>query len=79
MSSKNEEAIQSLSFEQAYKQLEETIQKLETGNLPLAEAIALYQQGMTLAKQCNVQLDNAELTVKRLTPGGELEDFDELE
>ena len=53
MSNTIEESGQSLSFEQAYQQLEEIVQKLEAGNLPLAEAIALYQQGMALAQLCN--------------------------
>ena len=77
--SKNEEKIESLSFEQAYYQLEETVQQLEAGNLPLAEAVSLYQRGMALAKQCGVQLDTAELSIKRLAPSGELTDFDEIE
>ena len=75
----NQDDIQNLSFEEAYHQLEETVQKLEAGNLPLERALALYEQGMALAKYCGVQLDNAELTIKRLTPTGELADFDELD
>lgn len=71
--------IEKLTFEQAYQQLEETVQKLEAGNLPLAEAVALYERGMALAKQCGLQLDEAELTVKQLMPTGELVDFEELE
>jgi len=71
--------MQSLSFEDAYNKLEETVQKLEAGNLPLEEALTLYEQGMALAKQCGMQLDKAELTIKRLTPTGELADFDEIE
>lgn len=73
-----ENKMQSLSFEEAYNKLEETVQKLEAGNLPLEDALALYEQGMMLAKQCGVQLDKAELTIKRLTPDGVLADFDEL-
>ena len=73
------ETIKSLSFEEAYKKLEETVEKLEAGNLPLEEALALYEQGMALAKQCGVQLDQAELTLKRLTPTGELADFAGIE
>jgi exodeoxyribonuclease VII small subunit len=71
--------IEKLTFEQAYRQLEETVQKLEAGNLPLAEAVAMYERGMALAKQCGLQLDEAELTVKQLMPTGELVDFEELE
>ncbi len=72
------EDIEQLSFEQTYSQLEETVQKLESGNLPLAEAITLYEQGMVLAQQCGIRLDEAELTIKKLTPSGELEPFDDI-
>lgn len=73
----NQIEIESLTFEQAYRELEETVQKLEAGNLPLEEALALYQRGMALAHACNRQLDNAELRIKTLAPSGELLDFDE--
>jgi exodeoxyribonuclease VII small subunit len=74
-----QETINNLTFEQAYQQLEETVQKLEAGNLPLAEAISLYERGMALAKHCGRQLDNAELVIKRLTPAGDVINFDEAE
>jgi len=69
--------IETMSFEEAFKQLGETLEKLEAGDLPLAEAIALYEQGMALARHCNLQLDAAELRIKQLTPSGELEPFAE--
>ncbi|HXW00972.1 MAG TPA: exodeoxyribonuclease VII small subunit, partial [Anaerolineae bacterium] len=64
-------------FEQAYTELETTVQKLEAGNLPLEEALLLYQRGMALAAYCNLQLDKAELRIKTLAPSGELVDFEE--
>lgn len=70
--------IQSLSFEQAYNQLQETVQQLEAGNLSLKESITLYEEGMALAKQCSLLLDQAELSIKKLTPAGDLVDFDEI-
>jgi exodeoxyribonuclease VII small subunit len=73
----NQTGIETLTFEQAYRELEETVQKLEAGNLPLEEALALYQRGMALAQYCNRQLDSAELRIKTLAPSGELVDFDE--
>ena len=69
--------IEKMTFEAAYAELEQTVQKLEAGSLPLAEALMLYERGMALAKLCNVQLDNAELTIKTLAPSGDLVDFDE--
>ena len=77
MSKKKETDVEKMSFEEAYGELEETVRKLESGSLPLAEAIALYQRGMALAKHCNGQLDGAELTIKTLAPSDELVDFDE--
>jgi len=56
-----------LSFEEAFQALEQTVEQLETGNLPLEEALALYERGMQLAAQCNQQLDTAELRVRQIT------------
>jgi exodeoxyribonuclease VII small subunit len=77
MSKKKQTDIEKMSYEAAFAELEDTVQKLEAGSLPLAEALDLYSRGMALAKHCNLQLDNAELTIKALTPSGELVDFDE--
>jgi len=77
MSEKEATDIESMSFEQAFAELEETVEKLEAGNLPLAETLALYQRGIALAQYCSHQLDNAELSIQALTPSGELVDFDE--
>jgi exodeoxyribonuclease VII small subunit len=71
-------SLDQMTFEQAYRELETTVQKLEEGNLALEEALSLYQHGMALAKYCNLQLDKAELSIKVVAPTGELEDFDEI-
>ncbi len=70
------DTIEEMTFEEAFTALGDTLEKLEGGDLLLAEAIALYEQGMALAKYCNIQLDAAELRVNQLTPTGELEPFD---
>jgi exodeoxyribonuclease VII small subunit len=54
------------SFESVYKQLEEVVRRLDEGGLTLDESIALYEQGMTLAKNCQTLLDQAELRVTHL-------------
>jgi len=69
--------IDKLTFEQAYQELEKTVQKLEAGNLPLADALALYQRGMALARHCGLQLDEAELSIQALAPSGDLVDFED--
>ena len=55
-----------MTFEQIYAQLEERVGKLEQGGLSLEEAIALYEEGMTLARRCQEQLDAAELKITKL-------------
>lgn len=54
------------TFEQLYGRLEAAVAKLEAGGLPLEEAIELYEQGMTLARQCQERLDKAELKITKL-------------
>jgi exodeoxyribonuclease VII small subunit len=53
-------------FETLYKRLEESVAKLEGGNLSLEESLALYEEGMKLARQCQQLLQDAELRVTRL-------------
>ena len=65
--------IKELSFESAFAELETLVQQLETGNLPLDEAMALFERGTALVAHCNDKLDSAELKVHQLAPtsGGE--------
>ncbi len=78
---------QDSSFEELYRELEETIEKLEAGNVSLDAALALYERGMALAKQCTTLLDRAELRIQELAPNattyadenGELQMLDEDE
>lgn len=53
-------------FEALYARLEESVAKLEAGGLPLEQSIALYEEGMTLARQCQERLDEAELKITKL-------------
>jgi exodeoxyribonuclease VII small subunit len=63
------------TFEDLYRELEETVRRLEAGDLTLDESLALFERGATLAERCNVLLDSAELRVRQLTtrPDGSLE------
>jgi len=65
--------ISELSFEAAFAELEETVRRLETGELTLEESLALLERGQALAVHCQRQLDAAELKVQELlsTPWGE--------
>lgn len=54
------------SFEELYRELEETVRRLEAGDLSLEESLALFERGTQLAEQCNALLDRAELRVRQL-------------
>ena len=58
--------VKDLTFEQAFGELEMTVQRLEAGDLTLEEAIALYERGMRLAQRCSSALDAAELQMQTL-------------
>ncbi len=57
-----------MTFEQAYRELEDTVKKLEAGNLPLEQALALFERGQALAARCSELLDQAEIRLRRLVP-----------
>jgi exodeoxyribonuclease VII small subunit len=48
------------SFEEALKKLEEVVQRLEQGELPLEESLKLYEQGVQLSRLCHAKLEEAE-------------------
>jgi len=60
------EAAKSLSFEGALEQLEGTVSRLEVGELPLEEALALFESGVKLSRQCQATLDEAQQRVEIL-------------
>ncbi|OJV96874.1 MAG: exodeoxyribonuclease VII small subunit [Chloroflexi bacterium 54-19] len=62
------EAIQKLSFEEAYERLNETAARLERGNLSLELSLALYEEGVLLSQHCENLLDKAELRVSQVAP-----------
>lgn len=52
------------SFEQSLKQLEQIVQDLENGDLPLERALKKFEDGIELSKYCSYKLDETE---KRIT------------
>jgi exodeoxyribonuclease VII small subunit len=73
---KKQSKTEELTFETALAQLEEIVGKLEAGDLPLDDALALFEQGQKLAAYCGARLDEAELKVKKLSASGALAPFD---
>jgi len=54
------------TFEEALQQLEQVVQKLEKGELPLEESLALYEDGIRLARLCHGKLEEAEGKIELL-------------
>ena len=59
--------MESLTFEEAYAQLEAAVTALQDGQMPLEHALQYYEEGMKLAQYCNELLQNAELRVQQLS------------
>ena len=52
--------MKELTYEQAYKRLEEIVNKLENGSVPLEESMKLFEEGTKLANFCDSKLNAAE-------------------
>ncbi len=58
------------NFETALKELEEVVDALESGSMPLEDALKAFEKGVGLARYCSTLLDQAEKRVKLLTEDG---------
>jgi exodeoxyribonuclease VII small subunit len=57
------------TYETLYSRLQAIVTRIEAGELPLAEALALYEEGVTVAATCQRLLDSAELRIQELQLG----------
>jgi len=57
-------------FEDCLKRLEEIVDQLEKGDLPLEQSLALFEEGMKLSNSCRVELEQAEGKVEILMKQG---------
>ena len=65
------------SFEENLKQLEEIVNNLENGDIPLDNAIEEFSKAMTLIKNCDEKLKNAEESIaKIIEENEEIKKFD---
>ncbi|MCK5508309.1 MAG: exodeoxyribonuclease VII small subunit [Desulfobacterales bacterium] len=55
-----------ISFEKSLKQLEEIVQEIEFGNLPLEKAMKKFEEGVKLSKYCSEKLDETEKKISIL-------------
>ena len=58
-----------VTFEQQLARLEEIVAALEKGDAPLADSLALFEEGTKLIAACSKQLDQAEQQVVKLMKG----------
>jgi exodeoxyribonuclease VII small subunit len=57
-----------LAYEPAFEELEAIVGRLEQGELPLEEALTLFERGQALAARCSELLETAELKLRQLVP-----------
>ena len=66
MTPSENKAQENLSFEDALKELETIVEKLERGEVSLDDAVAAYERGALLKKLCQDRLDEARLKVDKI-------------
>ena len=71
-----ETETEELSYEGSFRQLEQVLGRLEQTDLPLEEALALYEKGAALAALCSKKLEEAELRVRQWQASGETKSFE---
>ncbi len=67
--------IESLSFEQAFQELEKIVFILEQDDLSLETSIGLYERGQGLARHCARLLEEAELKILQISSNGTISDY----
>jgi exodeoxyribonuclease VII small subunit len=58
--------LSDLTFEDAFRQLEETVAMLESGGLTIDDLVSRFEEGMTLVALCRRRLDAAQARISRL-------------
>ncbi len=67
------EEIRNLKFEEARAKLEELVEKMESGNMPLEELISAYERGSQLTAHCRALLEGLQRRVEVIVNGGDPE------
>ena len=67
-----EKGLEKLDFEKALGELEDIVQRLESGDTSLEGAIEAYERGVLLKKHCESKLRNAQLRVNKIEKDGTL-------
>ena len=75
MAEKKEKSLEEQSLEEIFSDLEQTIKKMEEGEISLEESFQLYHQGMDMLKACNSKIDKVEKKKLLLDEEGEEHEF----
>ena len=67
-----------IDFELSLKELESIIEKLEDENINLEDSVKSFEKGINLVKDCQQQLQNAELKIKKLLDDGSSSDIEKI-
>ena len=65
-----------IDFEASLKELESIVEKLEDENINLEDSVKSFEEGINLVKECQKQLQNAELKIKKLLNDGSSTEID---
>ena len=65
-----------VNFEVSLQKLVKIIEKLEDGDISLEESVKSFEEGIGLVKECQKQLSQAELKVKKILYNGDTVDLD---
>jgi exodeoxyribonuclease VII small subunit len=71
--------LEELSFEEALERLEAIVGELESGDLPLARSLALYEEGVRLARRAQEELERVEGRLQVLLADGTTQPLPSLE
>ncbi len=64
-----------MTIEEAFEQLDELTQKMESSQTTLEDSFALYQKGMELLKLCNEKIDRVEKKMLQIDEDGMISEF----
>lgn len=68
-------AISKLTYEQALEELRKIVARLESGEIPLEDAVTAYERGVALKQHCETRLRGAQMRIEKIRLG----DSDEAE
>ncbi len=71
-------AVDKMSYEEAFKELQSVVETMEGGELPLKDSLAHFERGQALSARCSELLEEAQLRLRQLTENesGELIETD---